>query len=78
MTSRVSFPLSRLQELQGPPFTIWFYIKGNQGPVESKEDVQGHMAWPGFPEPFAKDRNKIGNIHKIRASQETRGKEPVW
>ena len=55
MTSRVKFPLSRLQELQEPPFTIRFYIKGNQGPVESEEGVQGHMAWPGFPEPFAKD-----------------------
>ena len=49
MTSRVRFPLSRLQELQEPPFTIRFYIKGNQGPVEREQDVQDHVAWPGFP-----------------------------
>ena len=55
MTSRVRFPLSRLQELQASSFAIWFYIKGNQGLVEMEEDVQDHVAWPGFPEPFAKD-----------------------
>ena len=54
MVSGERFPLPRLQGLGEPPSPLLFYIMGNRGPAEREGGVQGHMAWPGLSEPFAK------------------------